>query len=62
MTSQFQASLEGVLGSIFRGQPGLIAHGSQDTFRHTHGKTYWLHSHEHVYHVRYADGRRSTAI
>jgi len=29
MTSQFQASLEGGLGSIIRGQPGVIAHGSQ---------------------------------
>merc|ERR1719414_1877216 len=60
MTSQFQASLEGGLGSIIRGQPGVIAHGSQVTLRHTHGKTCWLHSHEHVYPVRYADGRGSS--
>jgi len=60
MTSQFQASLEGGLGSIIRGQPGVIAHGSQVTLRHTHGKTCWMHSHEHVYPVRYADGRGSS--
>merc|ERR1712038_1269650 len=58
MTSQFQASLEGGLGSIIRGQPGVIAHGSQVTLRHTHGKTCWLHSHEHVYPVRYSEGRQ----
>ena len=52
MTSQFQASLEGGLGSIIRGQPSVIAHGSQITLRHTHGRTCWLHSHEHVYPVR----------
>ena len=52
MTSQFQASLEGGLGSIVRGQPSIIAHGSQITLRHTHGRTCWMHSHEHVYPVR----------
>ena len=60
MTSQFQASLDGGLGSIVRGQPGVIVHGSQVTLRHTHGKTCWLHSHEHVYPVRYSDGRGSS--
>jgi len=60
MTSQFQASLEGGLGSIIQGQPQVIAHGSQVTLRHTHGKTCWLHSHEHVYPVRYGDGRGSS--
>jgi len=60
MTSQFQASLEGGLGSIIQGQPQVIAHGSQVTLRHTHGKTCWLHSHEHVYPVRYSDGRGSS--
>merc|ERR1711963_1242810 len=60
MTSQFQASLDGGLGSIVRGQPQVIVHGSQITLRHTHGKTCWLHSHEHVYPVRYADGRGSS--
>ena len=52
MTSQFQASLEGGLGSIIRGQPNLIAHGSQITLRHTYGRTCWLHSHEAVYPVK----------
>jgi len=60
MTSQFQASLDGGLGSIVRGQPQVIVHGSQVTLRHTHGKTCWLHSHEHVYPVRYSDGRGSS--
>ena len=31
MTSAFQASLEGGLASITRGQPLLVAHGSQVT-------------------------------
>jgi dolichyl-phosphate-mannose-protein mannosyltransferase len=52
MTSAFQASLEGGLSSIVQGQPLEIAHGSQITLRHTHGKTCWMHSHEHVYPVR----------
>lgn len=60
MTSQFQASLEGGLGSIIRGQPNLIAHGSQITLRHTYGRTCWLHSHEAVYPVKYEDGRGSS--
>ena len=49
MTSAFQASLEGGLSSIVRGQPSAVAHGSQITLRHTHGRTCWMHSHEHVY-------------
>merc|ERR1719376_167696 len=60
MTSAFQASLEGGLSSIIKGQPLTVAHGSQITLRHTHGRTCWLHSHEHVYPVRYADGRDSS--
>lgn len=60
MTSAFQASLEGGLSSIVDGQPKVIAHGSQITLRHTHGKTCWLHSHEHVYPIRYDDGRGSS--
>ena len=51
MTSQFQASLDGGLGSIVRGQPGVM-HGSQVTLHHIHGKICWLHSHKHVYPVR----------
>jgi len=60
MTSAFQASLEGGLSSIVRGQPSAVAHGSQITLRHTHGRTCWLHSHEHVYPIRYPDGRGSS--
>uniref|UniRef100_A0A0K2V1T9 Protein O-mannosyltransferase 1 n=1 Tax=Lepeophtheirus salmonis TaxID=72036 RepID=A0A0K2V1T9_LEPSM len=60
MTSAFQASLDGGLSSIIRGQPSVVAHGSQITLRHTHGKTCWLHSHEHVYPVKYSDNRGSS--
>jgi len=60
MTSQFQASLEGGLGSIIRGQPSQIVHGSQITLRHTYGRTCWLHSHEALYPVKYEDGRGSS--
>ena len=55
-----QASLEGGLSSIIKGQPLIVAHGSQITLRHTHGRTCWMHSHEHVYPVRYSDGRGSS--
>ncbi|XP_017784724.1 PREDICTED: protein O-mannosyltransferase 1 [Nicrophorus vespilloides] len=60
MTSAFQASLEGGLASITKGQPLHISHGSQITLRHTHGRTCWLHSHQHVYPVRYPDKRGSS--
>lgn len=60
MTSAFQASLEGGLASITKGQPLNIAHGSQITLRHTHGRSCWLHSHQHVYPVRYPDKRGSS--
>lgn len=60
MTSAFQASLEGGLASITQGQPLEIVHGSQITLRHTHGRPCWLHSHEHLYPVKYADGRGSS--
>ncbi|XP_063838561.1 protein O-mannosyltransferase 1 isoform X1 [Ostrinia nubilalis] len=60
MTSAFQASLQGGLASITRGQPLHVSHGSQITLRHTHGRTCWLHSHAHVYPVRYSDGRGSS--
>lgn len=60
MTSAFQASLEGGLASITKGQPLKVAHGSQITLRHTHGRTCWLHSHAHVYPVRYPDKRGSS--
>lgn len=60
MTSAFQASLENGLASITRGQPLEIVHGSQITLRHTHGRSCWLHSHEHLYPIKYADGRGSS--
>lgn len=60
MTSAFQASLENGLASITRGQPLEIVHGSQITIRHTHGRSCWLHSHEHLYPIKYADGRGSS--
>lgn len=60
MTSAFQASLEGGLASITRGQPLEVAHGSQVTLRHSHGRTCWLHSHAHVYPIRYPDKRGSS--
>ncbi|CAG9854967.1 unnamed protein product [Phyllotreta striolata] len=60
MTSAFQASLEGGLASITKGQPLLVAHGSQITLRHTHGRTCWLHSHNAAYPIRYPDKRGSS--
>lgn len=60
MTSAFQASLENGLASIIRGQPLEIVHGSQITIRHTHGRSCWLHSHDHLYPIKYADGRGSS--
>ncbi|XP_063902721.1 protein O-mannosyltransferase 1 isoform X1 [Zophobas morio] len=60
MTSAFQASLEGGLASITKGQPLLVAHGSQITLRHTHGRTCWMHSHNQVYPIRYPDKRGSS--
>lgn len=60
MTSAFQASLENGLASIIRGQPLEIVHGSQITLRHTHGRSCWLHSHDHLYPIKYTDGRGSS--
>ncbi|XP_016959180.2 protein O-mannosyltransferase 1 [Drosophila biarmipes] len=60
MTSAFQASLDGGLASITRGQPLAVVHGSQITLRNTHGRTCWLHSHAAVYPVRYPDKRGSS--
>lgn len=51
---------QGGLASITKGQPLQVAHGSQITLRHTHGRTCWLHSHAHVYPLRYADKRGSS--
>lgn len=60
MTSAFQASLDGGLASITKGQPRNVVHGSQITLRHTHGRTCWLHSHLAVYPIRYTDKRGSS--
>ncbi|KAL0269207.1 UNVERIFIED_CONTAM: hypothetical protein PYX00_007014 [Menopon gallinae] len=60
MTSAFQASLEGGLSSITKMQPLEVSHGSQITLRHTFGRTCWLHSHAHVYPLRYPDKRGSS--
>lgn len=60
MTSAFQASLEGGLASITHGQPLKVVHGSQITLRHTNGRPCWMHSHAHVYPVKYDDGRGSS--
>lgn len=61
MTSAFQASLEGGLAAITRGQPYEVAYGSQVTLRHTHSsRPCWLHSHPEVYPLRYPDGRGSS--
>lgn len=60
MTSAFQASLEGGLSSITKGQPVKVTHGSQITLRHSYGRPCWLHSHAHVYPVKYSDKRGSS--
>uniref|UniRef100_A0AAG5DKB6 Protein O-mannosyltransferase 1 n=1 Tax=Anopheles atroparvus TaxID=41427 RepID=A0AAG5DKB6_ANOAO len=60
MTSAFQASLEGGLASITKGQPLRVQHGSQITLKHTHGRVCWLHSHTAVYPIKYKDGRGSS--
>lgn len=60
MTSAFQASLDGGLGSITKGQPLNVVHGSQITLRHTLGRPCWLHSHAHLYPIRYNDQRGSS--
>jgi len=60
MSSNFQASLEGGLSSILRGQPLEVVHGSQITMRHTFGSPCWLHSHTENYPVKYPDKRGSS--
>lgn len=51
---------QGGLASITHGQPLQVAHGSQITLRHTHGRPCWLHSHDAVYPIRYSDARGSS--
>lgn len=61
MTSAFQASLEGGLASIIKGQPPFVKVGSQITLRHSFGQPpCWLHSHQYVYPVKYPDERGSS--
>lgn len=63
MTSAFQASLEGGLAALTKGQPLHVSYGSQITLRptfQTGGRPCWLHSHPHVYPVKYPDGRGSS--
>ena len=56
-----QASLDGGLASIIKGQPPFIKYGSQITLRHTFGQPpCWLHSHQEVYPLKYPDERGSS--
>nr|XP_054770201.1 protein O-mannosyl-transferase 1-like [Lytechinus pictus] len=60
MSSAFQASLEGGLAKVTHGQPKNVAYGSQITLRHTHQNICWLHSHPHLYPLRYSETRGSS--
>lgn len=62
MSSAFQASLEGGLARITKGQPLEVAYGSQVTLRSISSKPVpcWLHSHKVNYPIRYENGRGSS--
>ncbi|KAM9810823.1 protein O-mannosyl-transferase 1 [Neosynchiropus ocellatus] len=62
MSPAFQASLEGGLSRITRGQPLEVAYGSQVTLRSAAALPLpcWLHSHKANYPVRYESGRGSS--
>ncbi|XP_068617129.1 protein O-mannosyl-transferase 1 [Brachionichthys hirsutus] len=62
MSSAFQASLEGGLSRITRGQPLEVAYGSQVTLRSSASQPIpcWLHSHKANYPIRYETGRGSS--
>ncbi|KAL2079813.1 hypothetical protein ACEWY4_025557 [Coilia grayii] len=62
MSSAFQASLEGGLSRITKGQPLEVAYGSQVTLRSISSKPVpcWLHSHKANYPIRYENGRGSS--
>ncbi|XP_063043495.1 protein O-mannosyl-transferase 1 [Engraulis encrasicolus] len=62
MSSAFQASLEGGLSRITKGQPLEVAYGSQVTLRTISNKPApcWLHSHKENYPVRYENGHGSS--
>eukprot|EP00795_Rhopilema_esculentum_P010235 gene10235-18921_t len=61
MSSSFQRTLNGGLAKITENQADEVAYGSQITLRNTHKKQCWLHSHSHLYPVKYPDGRGSSA-
>nr|XP_057927499.1 protein O-mannosyl-transferase 1 [Doryrhamphus excisus] len=62
MSPAFQASLEGGLSRITRGQPLEVAYGSQVTLRSSASQPIpcWLHSHKANYPIRYESGRGSS--
>lgn len=62
MSPAFQASLEGGLSRITRGQPLEVAYGSQVTLRSSASQPMpcWLHSHKANYPIRYENGRGSS--
>ncbi|KAK5933213.1 hypothetical protein CgunFtcFv8_004859 [Champsocephalus gunnari] len=62
MSSSFQASLEGGLSRITKGQPLEVAYGSQVTLRSSSSQPIpcWLHSHKANYPIRYESGRGSS--
>lgn len=62
MSSAFQASLQGGLSRITRGQPLEVAYGSQVTLRSSASQPVacWLHSHKANYPIRYENGRGSS--
>ncbi|KAK1875156.1 Protein O-mannosyl-transferase 1 [Dissostichus eleginoides] len=61
MSSSFQASLEGGLSRITKGQPLEVAYGSQVTLRSSSSQPIpcWLHSHKANYPIRYESGGSS---
>lgn len=62
MSSAFQASLQGGLSRITRGQPLEVVYGSQVTLRSSASQPIpcWLHSHKANYPIRYENGRGSS--
>lgn len=62
MSSAFQATLQGGLSRITRGQPLEVAYGSQVTLRSSASQPIacWLHSHKANYPIRYENGRGSS--
>lgn len=62
MSPAFQASLEGGLSRVTRGQPLEVAYGSQVTLRSSASQPLpcWLHSHKANYPIRYENGRGSS--